>query len=145
MNVMKKIVGILLMSLVVAAVMTSFSKADTGKGIKFSKLTLEKAQKEAAKTGKLIFIDAYTDWCGPCKQMAATSFMDAEVGEIFNNNFINVKIEMEKDADGPSIAKRYRVNAYPTLLILNAEGNLVKSVVGKKSKNELLALAESVL
>lgn len=142
---MKNIVGILLISLVVAAVATSFSKSDAGSGIKFSKLTLVKAQKEASKSGKLIFIDAYTDWCGPCKQMAATTFMDAEVGEMFNKNFINVKFEMEKDADGPSIAKRYRVSAYPTLLIIDAEGNLIKSVIGKKSKNELLALAESVL
>lgn len=142
---MKNIVGILLVTLVVTAVMTSFSKADSGSGIKFSKLTLEKAQKEAAKSKKLIFIDAYTDWCGPCKQMAATTFMDEEVGKLFNKNFVNIKIEMEKDADGPSIAKRYRVSAYPTLLILDADGKLVKSVVGKKSKNELIAFAESVL
>ncbi len=143
---MKNIVGILLITLVVTAVMTSFSKADSGSGIKFSKLTLEKAQKEAAKSKKLVFIDAYTDWCGPCKQMAATTFMDEEVGKLFNKNFVNIKIEMEKDADGPAIAKRYRVSAYPTLLIVDPSGgNLVKMVVGKKSKNELIALAESVL
>ena len=143
---MKNIVGILLITLVVTAVMTSFSKADSGSGIKFSKLTLEKAQKEAKKSNKLIFIDAYTDWCGPCKQMAATSFKDEEVGKLFNKNFVNIKVEMEKDADGPAIAKRYRVNSYPTLLIVDPTGgNLVKMVVGKKSKNELIALAESVL
>ena len=57
-------------------------------GITFKKKSFEEAKKEAKKSGKLIFIDAYTDWCGPCKRMAATSFKDPKVGEMFNKNFI---------------------------------------------------------
>ena len=140
---MKKIVGILFVAVMAVVVMSSF--AGKGSGIDFSKVTLEKAKKEASKTGKLIFIDAYTDWCGPCKRMAATTFQDPELGKFFNKNFVNLKIEMEKDADRMEIAKRYRVRAYPTMLIIDADGNLVKSVIGFKTKDQLLAIAESAL
>ncbi len=54
----------------------------------------EAMQANARQEGKYLFIDAYTDWCGPCKQMAATTFQDPEVGEFFNENFVNLKIEM---------------------------------------------------
>lgn len=140
---MKKIVGVLFFAVLAVGLMSSFA-GDKG-GIEFSQVSLEKAQKQASKSGKLIFIDAYTDWCGPCKRMAATTFMDPEVAEFFNENFVNLKVEMEKDADGPEIAQRYRVRAYPTLLFIDGDGNLKKTVIGFKSKNQLLAIAESLL
>ena len=140
---MRKVVGILAVALLAIACMSTVS--NKGKGIEFLKINLETAQNKASKSGKLIFIDAYTDWCGPCKQMAATTFKDEEVGEFFNKNFNNMKVEMEKDADGPNIAKRYRVYAYPTLLIIDGQGNLVKSIVGFKTKAQLMAVAESAL
>lgn len=143
---MKKASGIILMSLLALVLMTATSATSRKeKGIEFAKMSFEKAKKQADKSGKLIFIDAYTDWCGPCKKMAATSFKDEEVGEVFNDNFVNLKIEMEKNPDGRDIARQYRVRAYPTLLIVDGQGNLVKQVVGFQSKDRLLALAESVL
>lgn len=114
-------------------------------GIAFKSMTFAKALKEAKKSGKLIFIDAYTDWCGPCKRMAATSFKDSEVGDLFNDNFINLKIEMEKSAEGPEIARKYGVKAYPTLIIVDGSGRAVKQSIGMKSKDQLIALANSVL
>ena len=76
--------------------------------------------------------------------MARTSFVDARVGKLFNEKFINLKIEMEKNADGPNIAKSYRVNAYPTLIFVDENGKLVKSVVGLQSADDLLAIANSL-
>lgn len=116
-----------------------------GPGISFDKMSFEKAKKEAKKTGKLIFIDAYTDWCGPCKRMAATSFKDPKVGDLYNKSFINLKIEMEKNPEGPEIARLYGVKAYPTLLIVNGNGDLVKQSIGMKTSDQLIALAKSVL
>jgi thiol:disulfide interchange protein len=114
-------------------------------GITFKKKTFDEALKEAKKSGKLVFIDAYTDWCGPCKRMAATSFKDPKVGELFNENFVNLKVEMEKDADGPNLARKYSVRAYPTLLIVDGNGKLIKQSIGMKSSAQLIALANSVL
>ncbi|MDC3252833.1 thioredoxin family protein [Crocinitomicaceae bacterium] len=114
-------------------------------GIRFRSMSLADAKKQALKTGKLIFIDAYTDWCGPCKRMAATSFKDEAVGALYNKNFINIKIEMEKSPEGPDVARKYAVRAYPTLLIIDGTGKLVKQVIGMKNKDQLIAFAKAVL
>lgn len=108
-------------------------------GIKFTKLSFEKALKQAQSSGKPIFIDVHTSWCGPCKEMAKTTFMDPEVGKEFNKRFINLKIDAEKDVDGPMISKAYTVTGYPTLLFINGEGKLIRKFVGKQSKEKLLA------
>ena len=142
---MKKYFGAFLVVALGLLLFTNTSATLRKSGIEFSNIGFEAAMKKSSKSGKLIFIDAYTDWCIPCKKMASTSFMDEEVGEVFNANFINLKVEMEKEADGQQIAARYRVNSYPTLLIIDGDGNLVKQLIGFQSKDRLLALAESVL
>lgn len=86
-------------------------------------LDLAKAQ------NKVIFMDCYTAWCGPCKRLAANVFPDPEVGNFFNATFINTKFDMEKE-EGPSIANRYGIHAYPTLLWLDGDGNVVHKIVG---------------
>ncbi len=113
-------------------------------GIKFSNLTLQKAIKQAKSSGKLIFIDVHTSWCGPCKEMAKTTFTDSEVGSVFNKRFINLKIDAEEDQDGPALSRAYSVTAYPTLLFINGEGKLVKKLVGKQSKEKLLAAVSTI-
>ena len=46
----------------------------------------------AKAEGKLIFVDCYTSWCGPCKMMATKEFVKKEAGDYFNNKFVNYKI-----------------------------------------------------
>ena len=135
-----KSVKIVLVALVSVLMMSSTGK----EGISFSDLTLKEAKVLSKKTGKLIFIDCYTDWCGPCKRMAATSFLDEAVGKVFNDKFINLKVEMEKNPIGVELAKRYRVRAYPTLLVIESEGTLIKQVVGMQSSNGLITMANSI-
>ncbi len=142
---MKKYFGVFLVAFLGLLLFTNTSASQAKTGIVFSKIRFDAALKKSNKTGKLIFIDAYTDWCGPCKKMAATTFRDKEIGEVFNENFINMKVEMEKEEDGEEIAARYRVRAYPTLLIIDGDGKLIKQVIGFQTKDRLMALAESVL
>lgn len=99
---------------------------------------------EAKRSGKLIFLDCYTSWCGPCKMLARTTFLNDTVGDFFNRNFISLKMDMEK-GDGPDIAKRYHVSAYPTLLFINSDGRLRHSAVGFQSVSELLQEARTAL
>ncbi len=120
------------------------SVSNDKKGISFSDITLKEAKSMATDSEKLIFIDCYTDWCGPCKRMAATSFKDEEVGKVFNQKFINLKIEMEKNPEGNELARRYQVRAYPTLLVIDANGNLIKKVIGMQNVNGLLTLASTI-
>ena len=67
-----------------------------GKGIEFFHGTLAEAKELASQEGKLIFIDAFTTWCGPCKRMSAQVFTQEEVGEFYNQTFVNLKLDMEK-------------------------------------------------
>jgi|ERR1043165_8053406 thiol-disulfide isomerase/thioredoxin len=78
---------------------------------------------------KLVFIDCYTSWCGPCKRLSSMVFPDSSVGAYFNETFINTKFDMEKD-EGPTIAGKYQIRAYPTLLWLDGDGNVKHKIVG---------------
>jgi len=113
-------------------------------GIKFSKISLEDAKKLSKKTGKPIFIDCYTDWCGPCKALSSKVFTDPAVGQIFNKKFINLKLEMEKTADGRQVGATYKVRGYPTLLFINSKGELQKMAVGYQTSEKLIQIAKSV-
>jgi len=138
---MIKSINVLFVALASVLMMSSSSQ---NSGISFNEITLDEAKVLSKKTEKLIFIDCYTDWCGPCKRMAATSFMDDKVGEVFNDKFINIKIEMEKNPIGTELAKRYRIRAYPTLLVIDSEGTLIKQVIGMQNSNGLITMANTI-
>lgn len=135
--------GLLLSLGILGLILASFTTS-VNEGIEFNHISLDEAKSMAQKSGKYIFIDCYTSWCGPCKVMAATSFMDEEVAKLYNNKFINLKVEMEKDPDGQAIAMRYQIRAYPTLLIINHEGKLIAQRIGMQSKDGLIGFANSV-
>ena len=82
-------------SIIVLFLFTSFFQLKA-QGIEFFKGTWEEALAEASAKEKLIFVDAYAVWCGPCKRMAKNVFTQDKVGEFFNKNFVNMKIDMEK-------------------------------------------------
>jgi thiol:disulfide interchange protein len=63
------------------------SAADTG--IQFVELPWSKALQKAKKEKKLIFFDAYTSWCGPCKMLQKTVFTRSDVGTYFNATFMH--------------------------------------------------------
>lgn len=99
-------------------------------GIEFDHSSSWKELKEKAKaSNKLIFVDAFTTWCGPCKMMAKNTFMEPTVADYFNSNFVNAKIDMEK-GEGLEIAKMYSVRAYPTFLFIDGDGVLQHRSVG---------------
>jgi thiol-disulfide isomerase/thioredoxin len=87
---------------------------------------------------KLIFMDCYTAWCGPCKRLAAMVFPDSAVGAYFNDHFINAKFDMEHD-EGLTIASKYSIRAYPTLLWIDGNGEVVHKVVGGLDAPGLIA------
>ena len=114
-------------------------------GIRFSKDSLlSDALARSKKEGKLVFIDCYTSWCGPCKYLAKEIFPQKEVGDFYNSHFINLSFDMEK-GEGIKIRKKYAVQAYPTLLFLNAEGETVHVGIGAGDANMLVELGKTAL
>ena len=114
----------------------------SSQGIEFFEGSWEEALAESEKTEKLIFVDAYATWCGPCKKMAKNTFTDETVGDYFNNNFIALKIDMEQPM-GREFGQKYPVSAYPTLFFIDSKGETVKKTTGYKDVNKLLSLGEA--
>ncbi|MCB0558458.1 MAG: thioredoxin family protein [Lewinellaceae bacterium] len=113
-------------------------------GIEFFHGTWEEALEEAKQQEKVIFIDAYATWCGPCKRMAREVFPNEKVGEYFNRHFINMKLDMEK-GEGLTFRKAYPVSAFPTLYFIDGNGAVVEKVRGAQDVDGFLKLGEKVL
>jgi thioredoxin-related protein len=133
---------------------TTFAQAE---GIHFEHNTTWKEVLAKAKAEhKYIMVDCYTTWCGPCKMMSKQVFPQKEVGEFYNKNFINVKIQLDttaKDnkeikswyADANQIATVAKVDAYPTILYFNPEGKLVHRTVGFNNAEGFLMSGEDAM
>jgi len=98
----------------------------------------------AKEENKLIFADAYTDWCGWCKELDEKVYTDADLADYFNENFINVKFDAESDF-GSILAERMLISAFPTLLFLTPEGNNFEKIEGFVQIEELQAYADQSL
>ena len=89
----------------------------------------KEALKQAKAQHKFIFTDCYATWCGPCKMLRTKTFTNPSVAAFFNRNFINVSIDMEKGM-GPQLAANWGIQAYPTLIVFDADGKPIEGIVG---------------
>lgn len=124
-------------------------------GIRFEHgLSWKEIKEKAKRENKFIFMDCFTTWCGPCKMMSKEIFPQKEVGDLFNEKFINVKAQIDQTAndneevkrfyeDAAFIAKEFNVQAYPTFLYFSPDGKLVHLFVGS-TKEAKAFIDESV-
>lgn len=115
-----------------------FTKGVYSQGMVFFEGPWAKVLEKAKAENKNIFVDAYTDWCGPCKMMVKNVFPLPEVGAFYNRNFINYKLNMEK-GDGVDFARTFQVGVYPSYLFFNAEGRMLHRTVGYKQGPQFIA------
>ena len=106
-------------------------------GVDFQNLTFDEALAKAKAEKKLVFLDAYTSWCGPCKHMAKFLFPRKEAGDFFNPRFVSVKFDMEK-GEGVALGQRLGVKAYPTFVIIRPDGTVLHRIVGQLELDELI-------
>ncbi len=116
----------------------------TAQGIQFEKSSWKELLAKADQADKLIFVDAYAAWCGPCKKMDRDVFSQQNVGDYYNAQFVNAKIDMEK-GEGIGLAQEFGIEAYPTLLFVNGSGKVVHRSVGYHTTDLLLDLGEAAL
>jgi len=110
-------------------------------GIVFENSDFKSIVAKAKKENKIIFLDSYTTWCGPCKLMAKNIFTLQSVGDYYNSNFINAKIDMEK-GEGIELAKKFKVTAYPTYLFIDGNGEVVHRTLGYVEEKDFLQFAK---
>jgi thiol-disulfide isomerase/thioredoxin len=117
----------------------------TAQGIEFFEGSWEEAVAKAKAEEKLIFVDAYASWCGPCKRMAKNVFPNDRVGEFYNKNFVALKWDMEKDPHGIKFRQKYPVNAFPTLYYIDFTGEVVQNVRGAQMVEQFIELGKKAL
>ena len=115
----------------------TISQLHSYQGIVFETGNFKEALEKARKTGKALFVDCYTSWCGPCQMMSKRVFPQKMVGDFCNPSFVCIKIDMEK-GEGIELAKRWKVDSYPTYLILNGQGEVVYTFRGSVPAEEFV-------
>jgi thiol:disulfide interchange protein len=126
------------------AVKAQESVSKSSNQINFIENSWNEALKQAARQNKYIFVDAYASWCGPCKMLKATTFKNNKVADFYNDNFVNVAIDMEK-GQGPALAAQWGLQAYPTMIIFTSKGKPVSGTVGYIRANDLIKFGRQAL
>ncbi len=101
----------------------------------FSDLGFDAACKLAADRKKILVVDFFTTWCGPCKKLDKVTWHDEKVVAWLKENAVALKIDAEAQE---ALATKYRVSAYPTVLLLRADGTEIDRLVGYREPAEFL-------
>jgi thiol-disulfide isomerase/thioredoxin len=129
---MKLSVMVFAVTLLFAALAAPLLEAtqDGTKGVEFEDQTrlFRETLAKAKESGRIVMLDLFTDWCGPCKKLDAETYSDPAVGA-FMKKFVNMKINAEF-GEGPGLAKGYKLMAYPTIFFLDGDGREIDWIVG---------------
>ena len=94
----------------------------------------QSALRRAKAEHKVIFMDLWAEWCGPCQYLQKNVFPSVE-GQAALTNVVPFSALVEKRdntplPEGKRLAERFRINAYPTMVILDADGKELRRQVG---------------
>lgn len=128
---MKKI--IVFISIIVLGYTGAFTQ---NRSINFEHGDFDKVLEKARAMNRNVFMDCYTSWCGPCKQMAREVFTVDSVADYFNTTFVCVKYDMEKE--GKVLRDRYKLAAYPTFFVLDGNGEVLHQLTGYYSPENFM-------
>src|SRR3974377_1471959 len=101
----------------------------------FSPLSFDEASQKAAQTGKLLFVDFYTTWCGPCRLMDKTPWPNDAVSRVLREKTVPIRLDAEKET---KLADRYHIEGYPTMLLLKPDGTELDRFLGYRDAKTFL-------
>lgn len=108
----------------------------------FADLKFDDACTKAKKEGKIVLVDFYTTWCGPCKRLDKETWTDPEVIKLLESKTVSIKIDAEKET---KLAERYKIEAYPTVLLAKPDGTEIDRLVGFREPAAFIADFNAVL
>ncbi len=132
------------MMMALLALFATTTLSAQNKGVDFQQGTFKELLAKAGDENKYLFVDVYATWCGPCKYMSGRVFTQEKVGDYFNKTFVNAKFDAER-GEGIEIARKYKVQGYPTFLILNAEGKELGRIVGGDDADAFIQKVQEVV
>lgn len=123
-------------------------------------MSMDDALAAQKKKAKPIFMDVYTDWCGPCKMLDKNTFQNKEVADYINENYYPVKFNAEGNSEINYKGKKYtnpsfdanrkgrnaiheftmflKVRAYPSMMIFDSKGEVKEPIIGYLTPEQLL-------
>lgn len=116
----------------------------SAQGIEFEDISMESALKKAKAENKIVFIDGYATWCGPCKKMEKTVFKEQEVGALFRENLVAVKVDVER-GEGPAIKEKYGIQGLPGYVFIDGDDHVVYRFSAAMPKDEFIAEVQKAL
>lgn len=127
MRVIKKIVFVILFFMVGVT-----AHAET-KSIQWQHYSSQ-AFAQAKKEHRLVLIYGKAEWCHWCQKMSATTWIDPVIVQLVVGHYIPVKVDIDSDEE---LARRYSINATPTIVILDANDKVIKYLPGYSTAQEM--------
>lgn len=135
---MKKLVLVLLITF-----HSFLSFGQTSEGVVFDSLTFTEAISKSALVKKPVFVFGYAAWCHFCEEMRDSVLPDPAIGKFYNDHFICIKLDLEKE--GLELNKMLRARNFPTLVYYNQKGEMLHRSAGKKNKSDFWQLGKDAL
>lgn len=89
--------------------------------------TFDDACKTAREKGKVVMMDFYTTWCGPCKMLDRYTWPDQSVQNWMNERVVALKVDAEKNRP---LAARYQIRSFPTMVFIRPDGSELGRTIG---------------
>ncbi|HUJ11069.1 MAG TPA: thioredoxin family protein [Verrucomicrobiae bacterium] len=102
------------------------------------------ALQKAKKEDKLVMVDLYADWCGPCKLLDRDTFGNKDVEQRLSKEFIAVKVNLERSKEAGELAKKFGASAIPHVIFVNSDGKKIADIIGYVSAREFLKELDGV-
>ena len=96
------------------------------------------ASVRAANEKKLLMVDLYADWCGPCRMLDKTTFRNADVEAALSRDFITVKVNIESTKENRDLATRLDTRAIPHVVFFDSDGKKLSQLVGYYPPDQFL-------